>query len=132
MRARFALVVAGLALVCGCAGGRGRASGGWEPLGTRTVHGRVNTDVIHVGRSNGHFQRIRFIVRGSALEMDDVRVVFGDGDTWSPATRLVFTPADASRSNDLPGGGRIIRRVEFRYGNLPTGGGRARVLLFGR
>jgi hypothetical protein len=31
---------------------------------------------------------------------------------------------------DLPGGARVIRRVEFRYGNLP-GGGRARVELWG-
>ena len=65
-----------------------------------------------------------------ALELYDVRVVFGDGSTYSPATRLVFAPGSTSRVIDLPGGARVIRRVEFRYGNLP-GGGRAQVEVWG-
>ena len=39
--------------------------------------------------------------------------------------------AHAARDIDLPGGGRAIRRVEFRYGNLP-GGGKAQIELWGR
>jgi hypothetical protein len=32
---------------------------------------------------------------------------------------------------DLPGGARSIKKVEFRYGNLP-GGGRAQLELWAR
>jgi hypothetical protein len=41
-----------------------------------------------------------------------------------------FAPNTKTRVIDLPGGARVIRRVEFRYGNLP-GGGRAQVELWG-
>jgi hypothetical protein len=103
---------------------------GWERLGERWVNGRVDRDIIHVGRKEGRFHRLQILVESSALEMYDVLVVFGDGSTYSPQTRLVFEPNTRTRVIDLPGGARVIRRVEFRYGNLP-GGGRARVELWG-
>jgi len=102
----------------------------WDKLGERWVHGRADRDVIHVGRKEGRFSRIQIVVEHSALEMRDVLIVFGDGSTYSPPTRLVFEPGSTTRVIDLPGGARVIRRVEFRYGNLP-GGGRAQVELWG-
>jgi hypothetical protein len=102
----------------------------WDKLGERWVNGRADRDVIHVGRRDGRFRRLQLVVEHSALELYDVRVVFGDGSTYSPATRLVFAPGSTSRVIDLPGGARVIRRVEFRYGNLP-GGGRAQVEVWG-
>jgi hypothetical protein len=106
------------------------ASSAWDKLGERWVNGRADRDIIHVGRREGRFHKIQLVVEHSALEMFDVRVVFGDGSTYSPPTRLVFEPSSTSRVIDLPGGARVIRRVEFRYGNLP-GGGRAQVELWG-
>ena len=103
---------------------------GWVTLGERTVHGRVDRDIIHVGRANGRFHRLQFMVENSSLEMFDVRVVMGDGTAFHAPTRYVFHPGQASQVIDLPGGARVVRRVEFRYGNLP-GGGRARVILMG-
>src|SRR5436190_17016871 len=95
------------------------AYAGWERLGERWVNGRADRDIVHVGRKEGRFHRIQIVVESSALEMFDVLVVFGDGSTYSPSTRLVFEPNTKSRVIDLPGGARVIRRVEFRYGNLP-------------
>lgn len=62
--------------------------------------------------------------------MFDIVVVFGDGSVFSPPSRMVFGPGTTTRVIDLPGGARVIRRVEFRYGNLP-GGGRAQIELWG-
>ncbi|MBS2013723.1 MAG: hypothetical protein JST00_12600 [Deltaproteobacteria bacterium] len=109
----------------------GPVQGGWERLGARTVEGRNDRDVIHVGRDDGRFSAIEIRVDGSALVMEDIKVVFGNGDVFEPKTRLVFHKDSRSRVIDLPGDRRVIRRVEFRYGNLP-GGGRAQVELFGR
>jgi len=67
----------------------------------------------------------------SALELYDVDITFGDGSTWSPPTRFVFTRNSRSRVIDLPGGARNVRKVEFLYRNL-RGGGRAQVELWGR
>lgn len=105
--------------------------GGWEKLGERVVNGAQDRDVIHVGRAEGVFTTIEVRVDGSALVMEDIRVVFGNGEVFEPKTRLVFSKDTRSRAIDLPGNRRIIKRVEFKYGNLP-GGGRAHVELFGR
>lgn len=106
------------------------ASSPWDKLGERWVNGRADRDVIHVGRREGRFQRLQLVVEHSALELYEMRIVFGDGSTYAPPMRLVFGPGSTSRVIDLPGGARVIRRVEFRYGNLP-GGGRAQVELWG-
>jgi hypothetical protein len=105
------------------------APAGWITLGERTVHGRVDRDIIHVGRVNGRFRKLQFVVEHAPLEMFDVIVVMGDGSMFRVPTRLIFQPGQ-SRTIDLPGDLRVVRRVEFRYGNLP-GAGRARVLLLG-
>jgi len=138
-------------LAIGCGGGGGRrarvsheraierqddradarfeARTGWEKLGERMVDGKVDRDVIHVGRAEGKFSRINLVVEHSALEMFDVVVRFGDGTDFSPNVRHVFGENTRSRVIDLPGDRRVIRSVEFRYGNLP-GGGRAQIELW--
>ncbi len=103
----------------------------WEQLGERTVDAKVDRDAIAVGRADGVFTAIQIKVEGSAMVMLDVKVVFGNGETFEPKTRLVFDKNSASRVIDLPGNKRTIKRVEFRYVDLP-GGGKARVTLMGR
>ncbi|MFO0665128.1 MAG: hypothetical protein U0174_14335 [Polyangiaceae bacterium] len=107
------------------------ARSGWDKLGERMVDGKGDRDTIPVGRADGKFTRIQIIVEMSSLAMDDLVVTFGDGTTFSPATRLVFDQNSKSRVIDLPGGARVIRKVDFKYGNLP-GGGRAQVELWGK
>lgn len=133
MKLRFvSLLVLLLAVFTACAGGgrAARAAGGWRLLGERVVNGRVDHDVIDVGARDGVFQKLEVRVKGSALEMYDIKIVFGNGEDMHPDTRLVFGKGSWSRQIDLPGNTRVVRRVEFKYGNLP-GGGRARVKLFG-
>lgn len=108
---------------------RTEALTGWDKLGERWINGGADRDVIHVGRDDGRFTTIKLKAEHSALELFDVVVVFGDGTSYSPGTRLVFGQGSWTRDIDLPGGNRVIRRVEFRYGNLP-GGGRAQLELW--
>lgn len=103
----------------------------WEKLGERMVDGKMDRDTIAVGRDDGRFKTIQLKVEGSSLEMFDVVITFGDGSTFSPATRLRFGNGTASRDIDLPGDKRGIKKVELKYGNLP-GGGRAQVELWAR
>ena len=103
--------------------------GDWIMLGERTVDGVRDRDVIAVGAREGRYRRIMIVVEHSALEMFDVVVTFGDGTRFSPTTRHVFSANTRSHVIDLPGDARVIRSVEFRYGNLP-GGGRAKAELW--
>jgi hypothetical protein len=103
--------------------------GDWVKLGERWVDGVRDRDVITVGAREGHYRRAMIVVEHSALEMFDVVFTFGDGTRFEPSTRHVFSANTRSHVIDLPGNERIIRTVEFRYGNLP-GGGRAQAELW--
>jgi hypothetical protein len=104
---------------------------GWTRLGERWVSPGADHDTIVVGAGDGRFTSIALRVEHSALELFDITITFGDGTTFSPGTRLVFAEDTASRTIDLPGGARVIRRVDFHYANLP-GGGRAQLELWAR
>ena len=107
-------------------------TGGWERLGSRTVDFRVDHDVITAGHE-GSFRQIRFDVEGGDLEMFNVRITFGNGETWSPATRLYFGQGARSRVIDLSGAARTIRRIDFTYRSVAGGReGRAVVHASGR
>ena len=67
----------------------------------------------------------------SDLELFDLEVEFGNGQRFAPPTRLVFREGSRSQVIDLPGNTRYIKKIAFRYGNLP-GGGRARILAYAR
>ena len=110
---------------------RVEATTGWDKLGERVVQGGADRDAIQVGRADGRFRVVKIKAEHSGLELFDVVVVFGDGTTFAPDTRLVIAQGTWTRDLDLPGGDRTIRRVEFRYGNLP-GGGRAQLELWAR
>jgi hypothetical protein len=105
--------------------------GDWVRLGERWVDGTHDRDVIPVGAREGRYRQLMFVVEHSALEMYDVIVTFGDGERFSPRTRHVFGAETRSSVIDLPGNARVIRSVEFRYGNLP-GGGKARLELLAK
>ena len=104
---------------------------GWDKLGERMVDGKLDRDVIPVGKADGKFSKVMVVVEHSALEMFDVEITFGDGSKFSPPTRLVFEKNTTSREIDLPGDKRVIKQVAFKYGNLP-GGGRAQVELWAK
>jgi hypothetical protein len=103
--------------------------GDWTKLGERWVDGGHDRDVIAVGAREGTYRRAMIVVEHSALEMFEVVFTFGDGTRFSPPTRHVFSADTRSHVIDLPGSDRVIRTVEFRYGNLP-GGGRAQAQLW--
>ena len=107
------------------------AATNWDKLGERMVDGKGDKDTIAVGRGDGRFSAIQLKVEQSALELLDVVVTFGDGSTFSPPTRLVFGNGTTSRVIDLPGDKRVIKKVDFKYANLPKGG-RAQIELWAR
>ena len=107
------------------------AASTWQTLGARRVDGARDNDTIVVGAEEGMFTSIKVRVQGSSLLMRDIKVVFGNGETFSPNVSWFFDQGTATRTIDLPGNARNIKRVEFKYGNLP-GGGNASIQLLGK
>ncbi len=105
--------------------------GDWELLGTRRVNFRADRDVVPVTGVEGRFTALKLEVEGGNLELYNVRVVFGDGQSFSPETRFVFREGSWSRTIDLPGGARVIRRIEFLY-RSELKRGRAWLRVYGR
>lgn len=105
---------------------------GWTRLGQREVSFRAERDAIS-GLGDGRFRQIMVVVKDADIEMFDMKVIFGNGEPFSPMTRFYFGGDTRSRVIDLPGDRRAIRRVEFAYKSVRGGGdGRAVVEVFGR
>ena len=102
---------------------------GWVKLGERVVQGKTDKDTIPVGKAQGNFSKLMFVVEGSELEMHDVNITFGNGQNWDPKVRHFFRERTATRVIDLPGMQRFIKKIDFLYGNLP-GGGRSKIAVF--
>lgn len=102
----------------------------WELLGSRRVSFRAEKDAIAVTAREGLFRAIKLEVEGGNLEMYNVRVTFGDGESFSPETRFEFREGSWSRTIDLPGKARVIRKIEFWY-RSELKRGRATVRVFG-
>lgn len=104
----------------------------WEFLGKREVNFIKDTDIIRVTGSEGTFRRLMFTVQESSLEMFDITIVFGDGQTYSPPSKLNFRQGNRSRIIDLPGKRRVIRRVTFKYRSTRLRTGKATIELYGK
>jgi len=127
---RRLLVPLGIALLfVSCATRRG---GDWELLGTKSVSFLVDHDTLDVGRSQGSFRQLKFVVEGAPVEMYDIRVVFGNGTDFRPETRLYFAPDTQTRAIDLPGGDRFIRKIDFVYRKTSGIFRQATVSVYGR
>jgi hypothetical protein len=108
-----------------------RATDEWQLLGTKRVSRAAETDRIDVGLRDGRFNAIRIEVAEGTVEMYNIRVVFTNGASFSPDTRLVFREGERSRVIDLPGDARGIRSIEFAYQNRELRG-QGVVSVFGR
>jgi hypothetical protein len=104
----------------------------WVHLGARRVNLQTDHDVLRA-TGDARFKRVRLVVEGSDLEMFDVRITFGDGATFTPATHFTFKANAKSHVIALPGAARIVRWIDFYYRSVPAGGhGKATVHLYGR
>jgi hypothetical protein len=104
----------------------------WVHLGARQVNLQTDHDVLRT-TGDARFKRIRLVVEGSDLEMFDVRITFGDGATFTPATHFSFKANAKSHVIVLPGAARIVRWIDFYYRSVPAGRhAKATVHLYGR
>jgi len=104
----------------------------WVHLGARQLNLQTDHDVLRA-TGDARFKRIRLAVEGGDLEMFDVRITFGDGATFTPATHFSFKAKSRSHVIVLPGAARIVRWIDFYYRSVPGGGrGKATVHLYGR
>jgi hypothetical protein len=117
-----------------CAEGRQvqAAAAGWVQLGCRDVNLSLDRDVVRVGVRDGRFTAIRLRATGNAVEMLDLKVVYGSGATDDIPVRTRIRDGGTSGPLDLRGGDRAIDRIEMIYARVPNFRGRARICVEGR
>ena len=103
----------------------------FEHLGTRKVDFGADKDTIDVGAKDGRFTAIKLDVDDGELVMWNIKVTFGNDDSYSPDTRLEFAEGSRSRQIDLPGEARVIKKIEFAYKSRISEG-KATVQVFGK
>ena len=103
----------------------------WQLLGSRNVNFTGDHDAIIVGIRGGSYTAIKLEVGGGDLVMYNIKLTFANGETWSPPTRVNFHQGSWSRTIDLPGSARVIRRMDFWYRSR-LHRGTATVRVFGR
>ena len=105
----------------------------WQVLGERVVNWRVDRDVIPVTAREGRFRSIVLEVQGNAIDMLDLQVQFGNGQTVDVPVRQNIPAGGRTRVIDLPGQARVIRAVQLVYRTDGRGRrGRAVVKVYGR
>jgi hypothetical protein len=105
---------------------------GWEHLGTRIADYGADKDTIDC-RGEGRFSSFQVEVEEGDLEMFDIKVTFGNGETANPATRLVFDDSSRTRVIDLPGKDRFIKTITFKYRSIRASrDGKAVIHVYGK
>lgn len=102
----------------------------WDKIGSRQVDFGGDRDTIS-GAGDGWFNAIKIDVDEGNLEMYNIKVTFGNGETWSPDTRVQFKDDTRSRTIDLPGEARQIKTIDFHYKSR-LNRGKATVTVYGR
>jgi Protein of unknown function (DUF2541) len=122
----FAALMLGLLLVA-----RPATADDWKLLGTRTVDRGGDRDEIHVSAVRGAFRKIKLKVEGSPVEIKSLHVVYGNGEPDKLEVRDHIHAGGETRSIDLNGGDRVIKKVIIWY-KTEGGHNRAVITLWGR
>src|SRR5690349_9216364 len=96
-------------------------SRGWTLLGTATVYGRNDHDVIAVGKYQGRFDELTMVVYDNDLQLDSMVVTFGNNETFAPSIKHYFKESSRSAAIDLPGDDRHIKTIDLAYSSLGRG-----------
>jgi hypothetical protein len=117
-----------------CADGRQAqaAAPGWVRLGCRDVNLNLDRDVVEVERRDGRFAAIRLRAIGNAVQVLDLKVIYGNGEPDDIPVRARIREGGTSGALDLRGHDRAIDRIQMIYARVPNFRGRARICVDGR
>jgi hypothetical protein len=108
----------------------GRLPGGEVLFGAQAVGFGIDRDVIRVGAEIGKFDRVRFRVLENDIFINEMKVIYSDGEPDVLAVDAEVKQNTKTRWFDL-GGDRFIREIQFTYRSRPNFRGQARIEVYG-
>lgn len=110
----------------------GAAIGGGDVLfGAQYVGFGVDRDVIRVGNEIGKFDRIRLRVLDNDIHINEIKVVYANGETDALAVNADIPKNSRTNWIDLKGN-RFIKEIQMVYRSRPSFSGQARIEVFGQ
>ena len=107
-------------------------AGEWELLGQREVKVRAEKDTIVVTAKEGLFTKLKMRVMRRGIRIADMKVHFGNGQVQDVKLRSDIKAGGETRVIDLPGDGRVIRKIDLVYKTKRGSKGRAKVQVWGK
>jgi len=104
----------------------------WTRLGSKKVSFGLDKDVIAVGRQDGKFTKLKFVVIGAPVNMRKVTVHYANGTNQVLPMKFTFSRNSKSRTIDLAGNKRIIQKITMWYDTKNRARQRATVSVFGK
>jgi hypothetical protein len=92
---------------------------GWHKIGSRTIDFKNDKDEITVMGAD-KFSSIKFRVNDAPLNLQSVEVYYETGDKQDIAVNSPIGPTMESKSYDLNGGERNLKKIVFDYNTLPN------------
>ena len=105
--------------------------GGDVLFGAQYVGFGVDRDVIRVGNEIGKFDRIRLRVLDNDIHINNITVVYANGETDALAVDADIPKNSRTNWIDLKGD-RFIKEIQLVYRSKPSFRGQARVEVFGQ
>ena len=103
----------------------------WQILGVKKVNYGLDRDEIYVTSRDGLFRKVKLKVRNAPLNMHKMVIHFGNGSTQSVFIRKNLNKGAVSRTIDLEGGKRIIKKVVLWYDTKNIAARKAKLELWG-
>lgn len=104
----------------------------WEKLGERKVNFKLDRDEIYVTWRDGAFTAIKMQVKNTAINMHRCVIHFANGDTQKVNLRKNIPAGSFTRTVDLNGGKRVIKKVVFYYDTKNIKPKKGEIVLFGK
>jgi hypothetical protein len=123
-------IAAGVLAVATVAAGTSASAA--QLLGCQKVGFVKDTDVISVGKDDGKFKAIQLRVSGNEIDMQDLKVIYGNGEVDDLQVRSQIKAGGETRWIDLKGNKRFIKEVRMVYKSKPSFKGQATVCAYGR
>jgi hypothetical protein len=107
-----------------------RLPGGEVLFGAQAVGFGIDRDTLRVGAEIGKFERIRFRVLENDIFINEMKVIYSDGEPDVLAVDAEVKQNTKTRWFDLAGD-RFISEIQFTYRSRPNFRGQARIEVYG-
>lgn len=88
----------------------------WDVIGSKEIGFKADYDVIVLTAGNDRFRRIKFQVKGSAVDMIKIEITYDTGSAEEIEMRGRIADGGESRNVDIKGvGKKKIRKITFWY-----------------